>query len=632
VGENQTAVEPTALNGEKGALLADIANKIQALDNSVKLNILSLLVEAGSLSITDIAKKLDINFSTAHKYLEQLEGADLVASKQVADNRLKRMFTIQDFNIELSPKALFKKSTESNNHKEKSKFRILDNMGQLVDFDEEIFSQKYIKRGMPRGTILLALQEALEQAYDGITLLELRRLFRANLEKKSENIHTVLSQMDEDRRHKKTFSYILSMEHPEALKQHTDGDIFIRNLRGPIMLKFSHDIRSIYMHGGAEGKPQAKNLGELLSQIDGVIDAVYNYARVSHILDSFNYFIAPAVGKTLTATDITKLREFLTKLNSKGIRFYLGLELGMPAWAKSLSPHYYFTEEEKPSKYSDYADVAQSILSECLKFLAEAKLERVYPVLKVHDKTFDKSVIQNIPTCLVANMRPSWQSGAASYSIGARFGTRWKGWESTVRVGEVQNITVNLPRLAYKANKNESKFFQDLGKLLGQVLDYTSCMASFVTGEFLKYRASFKSSKKERWDCAHIDNSTYYISLTGLDEAVYLLSGKRIHEDSKLAEKILKECQKAISAYSNMPLRIELKEEPDDNVAYRFYHLDKKEGVKTNAYTKGASCKDYLASAKLHQYMLGGHCAFVPKKDFDFEAFAKAKGGLARLT
>ncbi len=86
-------------------ILTEVANKLQALDNDVKLKIIALLVEEGSKSITDISKELEINFSTAHKYLEQLEEAGLVTSKQVSENRLKRLFYVKDFGERSMPKS-----------------------------------------------------------------------------------------------------------------------------------------------------------------------------------------------------------------------------------------------------------------------------------------------------------------------------------------------------------------------------------------------------------------------------------------------------------------------------------------------------------------------------------------------
>ena len=617
-------------------LLVDLSKKIQSLDNPVKLNILSSLVESGSLSITDIARKLNINFSTAHKYLEQLQAADLVTSRQISDNRLKRMFFIKDFNIELSPKSLFQKSAEANKSS-KPKFKLLDNSGALVDFDEDIFAQKYIKRGMPRGTIILALQEVLPQAYDGMTLWELRHMFAQALEKKAENIKLVLHNVENDAQHKRSFGHILEVLHPEALRQHSSGDIFIRNLREPKLLKFAHDIRAIHLHGGVEGKKKAKEFGELLQYVEDTITAVYEYARGAHILDSFNYFIAPTVeNQKLTQENIKQLREFLQKLVAKseewGIRFYIGLETGVPRWAKELSP-YYFTEERKLVNYDTYKGLAQQIADECLKFLRENKPKDVRPVLKVWDKNhkFDKSAIEGIPNVLVANMTPAWQTINASFSVGVRFDAKWKNWMRTVKVGEVQNITINLPRLA-KNSKNEKEFLQKLDEIVKQSVDYLGSFAELVTGEFLRQKTSFKSAQKERWDCAHIEDSAYYISISGLDEAAYILTGKRINDDKVLAQKVLKEIQSAISKYNKLPIRVELKEEPDYAVADRFFALDKKVGVPVERYNIGANCSDYLASAELHKLLPGGHCVFVSKNNFDFNAFVKAGGGLAKLT
>ena len=81
-------------------------------------------------------------------------------------------------------------------------------------------------------------------------------------------------------------------------------------------------------------------------------------------------------------------------------------------------------------------------------------------------------------------------------------------------------------------------------------------MAEFVTGDFLKCKTTFKSAVKGQWEVAGIRDSTYYISITGLNEAICILSNKSLSENSALAEKILKACQKAILNYNKAPLRI----------------------------------------------------------------------------
>ena len=87
-----------------------------------------------------------------------------------------------------------------------------------------------------------------------------------------------------------------------------------------------------------------------------------------------------------------------------------------------------------------------------------------------------------------------------------------------------------------------------------------------------------------------------------------------------------------ISAYDKMPIRIELKGEPDEKIAERFCNSDKKLGTNIKSYTTGANCSNYLMAAKLQQYLLGGHCISISKKEFSFDDFIKANGGLVKLT
>ena len=623
MGENQSAVGSTAPNDEKHAVLADIANKIQALDNSVKLNILSLLVEAGSLSITDIAKKLDINFSTAHKYLEQLEGADLVASKQVADNRLKRIFTIQDFNIELSPKALFKKSTESNNHKEKSKFKVFDTSGQLVDFDEEEFSQKYLKRGMPRGTILLALQEIMSKAYTGITLAELRRLFRHAVEQKAENINVVLAQMDHDLYNKKTCARVLG---PEALKQHETGDIFIRQLDEPKLLNFTHDTRGISVHG-MKGK-KITNLQELLANSLVAAAKIREFTKIQSF-DSLNYCLAPFV-KSLSKQEIaTMLTDFFNKLKETGIKTTIAIDLGVPKFASTVSSSY--SADEEGQTYAKFADIAAQLAEEIIKIFKTTQSFNL--VIKLWNKA-DTNLIKDLENVYIADLRPEWQGVNASFICSnsvARFDSAWKSWMGTQRTGEIQDITINLPRLALKT-KSEVKFLEELKKTINYTIEYLYTIAELAIGEFFrKYDTFFESVQQGRWNYIPIENCAYAISLTGLNEAVSILSGESLGDNIKLGEKILKTCNKCMIDNVKTPLRIVLKENRDEDITTRFRNLDsiafKSEVPKK--YTPGLACEN-LSVCSLHKNLTGGHCATMTKTEF--QNSAKSAFGLVFIT
>jgi len=292
-------------------ILESIADKVKALDNLVKLKILALLIEEGSKSITAISKELNINFSTAHKYLEQLEAASLVTSKQVSENRLKRLFYISDFDVQLSPSGIANLISSSSKIPSKANtFKIINESGEFVDFDEKIFSQKYLKRGMPRGLVANALASVLERTYDGITVIELRDMFKDELNKRMENILDVTKQITIAEGHKRTYKTVMQFFHPEALKEHANGDIFIMNLDSPKLLDFVHDVRGIAIHGVNGKTPET--MENLFEQILFAVDFVAKSADRYQSLDSFNYFIAP-LSKNISDAALRSANNFLDK-------------------------------------------------------------------------------------------------------------------------------------------------------------------------------------------------------------------------------------------------------------------------------------------------------------------------------
>lgn len=583
---------------EKHALLRDLAKKISALDNPVKLNILSLLVESGSLSITDIAKKLDINFSTAHKYLEQLEASGLVKSKQVTENRLKRIFTIQDFVIELSPKSLFQKSSEAN-HKSKPKFKLFNATGDLVDFDEEKFAQKYIKRGMPRGTIILALQEILAQAYNGITLLELQELFRQALEKKAENISAVLMRIEDDLRHKRTFYHLLSVVHPQALKQHGDGDIFIGNLGLPKLLNFVFSLDRIITHGAAGKAPVT--LRELFENILHLTSHVKSFADPIFGIDGFNYYASKFV-KNLDRKELAKeIEAFLQELVKIG-KFYISIEIGRPRYLKSA---------EFDDKLAE--DLAKMLLS----ILSNKNYDNVYPIIKVWDKKKLKEDFSFLPKFYLVNMLPKWQTNNASFVGDSRFDYNWRGLLGTGKVGETQNITINLPRIALRS-KNSSEFLQNLNQLVRDCVEYNLNMVELTVGQFLrKYKILLPSGERGHWRIVSAADCNYAISLLGLNEAKKILGGKG--DKSLDPHVVVKNCLTSMKIRDDTPIRLTLKEECNKDVAKRFYDLDCKVDSKLKSFDKystGDLCGDFENNAQCHKMLLGGHACNLSREEY----------------
>ena len=611
--------------------LVDVVQKFKALDNEVKLKIFGFLVEEGAKSITDISKGLRINFSTAHKYLEQLEQAGLVTSKSIAKDRLRRLFYVQDFSIDFSPRGVANLlSGRREKVKIKGGFKVITDKGEEEQFDEKKFSKEYLKEGIPTPIIESGLDYIRNQAYEGITLLELRTIFRDFIKSRINKLNESLENLRAYDVQERTYHKILEILYPECLAYHMDGTLFVANLRKARLLNFIHDLRGISIHG-VNGK-KARNLEDLFSQTFEAVNLVSGLMYPYQAFDSFNYFIAPLASKLSPTELLDQLRGFLVNLNNLNIRFYLNLDIGVPRFYTDITPTF-FTEREKIPAYDKYKDVAAQITSQIIKILNEENLQNICPMFKVWEKGIDGLDLSKLNDFYIANLIPEWQTSNASYcGYEARFDCTWKGWMRTVRIGELQNIVINLPRIALKA-KSESAFFEELERIIKFSLNSHSIMAELAMGGFLrKSETIFESVQKERWNYTEIDDSCYSISVAGLNEAVFFLSGKKMSKNVELAKKILKFCSDHIKNYSEMPIRITLKEEQNPIVSNRFYSLDsKKFKLDVNSYSPGALSDDYRVSGTLHKYLLGGHCIRIPKEKLDVKSLLKTDFGLAYI-
>ena len=263
-----------------------IAEKLQALDNKTKLEILNLLVNEGAKSITDIAKSLRINFSTAHKYLEQLEKADLVESRMMLKNRMKRLFFVKDFAIDLSPGGLSKGVSQAKN-KTTQEFMFIDNNGVKKEFNADEFIKASLESGLPRSTIDTGIEHLKNQAYTGITAVEINKIFKKFLVDRISKLTDSLQIMRFSNLKAKTFFDTLSTSNYELLEKHMEGTIFISNLGQPKLMNVVHDLHGLSLHG--LDKKVAKNLSQLFSQTETVINSISNHVYPVHTFDSFNY-------------------------------------------------------------------------------------------------------------------------------------------------------------------------------------------------------------------------------------------------------------------------------------------------------------------------------------------------------
>ncbi|MBI4095568.1 MAG: ArsR family transcriptional regulator [DPANN group archaeon] len=577
-------------------VLEPVARKIQALDNPVKLKILAMLIEEGSKSVTDISKDMRLNFSTAHKYLEQLQAAGLVSSKEVSENRLKRMFFVEPFDLDISPQGIAKIVENKKKDQPKRTFKVINEQGEEVEFDEKIFSQKYLKRGLPSATIKLALDYVLAQAYDSITLIELRELFRQALAKKIDNISSVMEMIESSELRGKTYYNMLKLNNPEALKMHMNGDIFIQNLGEPKLLNFVHDLRGIGIHGVNGTRP--KTAKELIDQLVFAIKFVSGFSLPYHSVDTFNYYYAPFVQNFSSGEILAELKYALDKLDGLNKEIFLCLEIGKPEFLANMPLEFMTEIKEKVTTYSSYANIAKDVSDKILSLIVREKYKNIRAILKCWDK-------KALPDCpqgvFVANMCESWQKPNASFVGFTRFDPDWKKWFGTNRVGEIQEIVINLPKIAARV-KNIDSFLNETNSIIKICYEMLLGMAEGAGGHFLRnYDVGLKSVQRERWEYVPLVDCSYSIGLAGLSTSLSMFKINKEEQIKHATENIYKYF--AGSAQNQKKIRANLKLNRSRSINARFAFINK---LAEGALNQPLS----LASQK---YFPGGHLEFIEK-------------------
>ncbi len=587
---------------------ADLIKKLRAIDNATKLDILKYLVNEGAKSITDISKELKINFSTAHKYLEGLEKAGLIKSKQEIHNRLKRVFYVNSFNIELSPAKLSSARKET---AEAPSFEIILNDGSITQFNENEFIKEYIELGLPQKTIDNTLDMIYNHIYDKITLIELKSLFEKTLIDRMTVIESSLKNLVKKQSKKRTYFTFLSAIEPQAIEKHMNGTIFIQNLGEPILLNFVHDIRGISVHKIKEKTP--KNLDFFLSSIEEAVKMTVEHVKQNHLIDSFNYFIAPFV-EGLSEIEIKrKIAEFFEKIMIPDIKIYVSLEIGIPRFSKNLPIEYYGGKT-----YSEFSKTANKIIPLILEEITN--IQGVVPILKIWDKNANLDC-SNLNTYYVANMLPKWQKENASYcGMNARFDSEWKGWIRSVRVGEIQNIAINIPAIALES-KTKEEFILKLKKELIEVINYLELVSElFLNPAITKKTVNLDSNITKRWSYFQIQDCVYSLALAGINSAAEILK----QDKKRISMEIIKTAKKIIEENKGI-LRIQLKEESSPQILERFKEIN----LRKHKSELGENIKSDFDNEESHYLLDGGHVCFFDKKEFDIKSFLDSKGGLA---
>ncbi len=150
-----------------------------------------------------------------------------------------------------------------------------------------------------------------------------------------------------------------------------------------------------------------------------------------------------------------------------------------------------------------------------------------------------------------------------------------------MRYSALQNVTVNLPRLAYKAGGSDSKLFELLDSYLELTAQAHIQKKNFIGDLLSKGQLgplSMLAMQRDGQPYLRMWRVSYLVGILGLDEMIQAHLGKELHEDPralKLGLKVISfmklKCDELSKRYN---MHFVLEQTPAESTAYRFAKLD----------------------------------------------------------
>lgn len=154
--------------------------------------------------------------------------------------------------------------------------------------------------------------------------------------------------------------------------------------------------------------------------------------------------------------------------------------------------------------------------------------------------------------------------------------TPWK-----MRYTALQNITLNLPRIAYEANGDTQKLYEILDRRLDMVIKGHEQKKSFIEKLLLlKHEGPLSMLAMEKDGDAYLrlDRASYLVGLLGLNEMVQAHTGKQLHESEEAfnlaLEMIAYMHLKLKKASQEKDMKFVLEQTPAESASHRFARLD----------------------------------------------------------
>jgi len=541
---------------------------LKAISASIRIQILNLMLEHGPMSYTEImnALKLDATRDAGRfaYHLKSLLKADLIEPE--VETKKYRLTDLGRHIIEVTDEI------EDRTYKRR-KMLVRTSRLTIEEFDRNKIAQSLITEAdVPTDLAQKIAREAEKRLQQFKTKYLTAPLIR-------EIVNTILLEKHyEDYRHKLTrlglpvheVTRLIGTAKPtvEAVRRaagnsvieeytllnvlprkisdaHLSGSIHLHNL-GTWILKpkeITHNIQYFFQ----AYKP--KTLEAAFNLTTNIVRNAATEIADQQNLDNFNVYLAPYAKHYTTPKIKELLGLFINNLNqTTPTSTTISLELS--------------TE-----KRVTHPEEAQQLALLLLEMLEEENkthpLRNPKIVIKTRHENFKDREVESLlykahklaaTSILVyfANLNPDSQKNATYTASGLRLADDWQqDWQlDTQRTGNLDIVTVNLPRISFDAKGDEDKFLE----LLSYSLD-TANQALEIKYKTIEKRVEqnllpYLTQKTNGDQYFRFESATRTIVSMGLNEAVQTLMGKEATEDYGKAFVLTEEILKHIDAYA----------------------------------------------------------------------------------
>jgi len=576
------------------------ARVLKAVASSLRLQVLNLLLEKGPLSYTEIMNILKLNPSRdAGRFayhLKFLLKADLVEPdaetkkyrltdlgrmlvdvaetiEQQAFKRRKMMvrssrLAMEEFDRNKIAEALVK---EANVPQDLAQKIARETEGRLSEVKTKYLTAPLIREFVNAILIEKGLEEYRHKLTRlGLPVFDVTQLIRS-AGAKSLSVEAVHGAAGDRVVEEYTLLNVLPRDIADA---HLSGALHLNNL-GTWILKpneFVHDMRFFFRNGLRLARPDLaaassgspKSLEAALQTVTNALHLGATEVSGEQLLDYFNVFLAPFARGIEGNRVKENLRLFCLNLNqslsnaSSPLQTSVGLELVVPKFLgekEAVGPG-----GNHAGSYKDFVEESRLVASLLLEVMLEESQKK--PILQpslivkirpeaLEDKECEPLLYEahklaaerGLP--YFANLCQEEQTHACYTATGCHFNNDWKqDWElDTLRTSSLDNVLVNLPRVAYESEGNMAKFYELLDEQLEMALRALEIKYLTIRQRLRENLLPFLAQKANGDQYARMENSTRLVGFVGLNESAESLTGKAINEDSKalsLAEEIMK--------------------------------------------------------------------------------------------